>query len=107
MITIRIGKKEDGVITKVSVSGHAGYDVAGKDIVCAAVSTVVQLTTLTLKNLIDDHAKITEVKDGVLINVGAHGYDRAVMCVMLGFFEFTNELMLAYPANVSVEVVNI
>ena len=38
-----------GVHTGFSVSGHAGYADAGQDVVCAAVSSAVQLTV----NLLD------------------------------------------------------
>lgn len=33
-------KKDGEVITEFSVSGHAGYSESGKDIVCAAVSSL-------------------------------------------------------------------
>lgn len=33
---------KDGRIVQVAVNGHTGYAVAGEDIVCAAVSSVVQ-----------------------------------------------------------------
>ncbi|HCX65872.1 MAG TPA: ribosomal-processing cysteine protease Prp [Eubacteriaceae bacterium] len=33
-------QKEDGMIKSLLVSGHAEYDDIGKDIVCAAVSTL-------------------------------------------------------------------
>ncbi|MBW5447871.1 ribosomal-processing cysteine protease Prp [Cohnella sp. CFH 77786] len=40
MITVTIERGEDGRIRRFSVSGHAGYDVPGQDIVCAGVSAV-------------------------------------------------------------------
>lgn len=40
MIKVAV-KKVDGDLKKISVKGHAGYDVYGKDIVCAGVSSVV------------------------------------------------------------------
>ena len=36
--------RDKGRITGVRVSGHAGYAAAGQDIVCAAVTSAVQLT---------------------------------------------------------------
>ena len=38
----------------ITVDGHAGYAEAGKDIVCAAVSALVQTLILSLDNLTDD-----------------------------------------------------
>lgn len=40
MITVTIERGEAGRIRRFSVSGHAGYDDPGKDIVCAGVSAV-------------------------------------------------------------------
>lgn len=40
MITIEIVRSADGRIRQFTVSGHAGYDKPGKDIVCAGVSAV-------------------------------------------------------------------
>lgn len=51
MIHISVAK-EEGFIREFSVEGHAGYDEAGYDIVCAAVSAVVQTAVLGLTDVI-------------------------------------------------------
>lgn len=48
MITVRVTVVQDH-ISRLSVSGHAGYDVKGKDLVCAAVSGI----TFGLLNALD------------------------------------------------------
>ena len=40
MISVTI-KKKNHKIESILVSGHAGYDVEGKDIVCAGVSSIM------------------------------------------------------------------
>ena len=40
MIKVLVAKK-DNVINEITLNGHACYDEYGKDIVCAAVSTLV------------------------------------------------------------------
>ena len=40
MITVKIERGDSGRIRKFTVTGHAGYDDPGKDIVCAGVSAV-------------------------------------------------------------------
>ncbi len=40
MISVRVTRNED-MITRMKVSGHAGSDEYGKDLVCAAVSGIV------------------------------------------------------------------
>ena len=39
----------NGLISKISIKGHADYDTLGKDIFCAAVSSIV---TTTINNVI-------------------------------------------------------
>lgn len=43
MIRVRFDR-EQGALAGVSVTGHAGYADRGEDIVCAAVTSAVQLT---------------------------------------------------------------
>lgn len=43
--------KSQGFLTGFSFSGHSGYAEAGKDIVCASVSSAVQLTVNILDGL--------------------------------------------------------
>lgn len=57
--------KEKSSLIGFSVNGHAGYDDFGNDIVCASVSSAVQLTA----NLITDGFGIeadVSVKDGTI-----------------------------------------
>ena len=51
---------ENGKYTGLKVSGHAGFDEEGKDIVCAAVSVL----TLNLANSIEHFCE----KSGVLLD---------------------------------------
>ena len=53
MITVTFYCKNDGLIGFKS-EGHAGYDESGKDIVCAAVSTLVFTTIHAIKDLTED-----------------------------------------------------
>lgn len=47
---------------KLEVTGHAGYDIAGKDIVCAAVS----ILTYTFINLYDTDVWM-DSPDGIMV----------------------------------------
>ena len=49
MTNISIFKNKEGSIVKYVVDGHTGYDSAGNDILCAAVSVLTQ-TTLNALN---------------------------------------------------------
>ncbi len=51
MIRVLLYKDIDGSIYKYTVSGHAGYSTSGTDIVCAAVSVLVQTALIALKEV--------------------------------------------------------
>ena len=76
MIKVKL-TKEGNQIKKIKISGHAGYAEAGKDIVCAAVSSSVILTInniLTIDNealTYDNRAdlEINILKDDKIINI--------------------------------------
>jgi len=48
MIKVVIYKAQKGSIAGFKVTGHAGFDTHGKDIVCSAVSALAQTTLLGL-----------------------------------------------------------
>lgn len=70
MIKARFQKK-GGYIVAVTVSGHAGADEYGKDIVCAAVTSAVQLTANGLTELSSAKAVVKAEGDTVSITVAA------------------------------------
>jgi len=49
---------ENDRITGFSVSGHSGYEEAGKDIICAAVSAVVTMAEATINDVCGAKAKV-------------------------------------------------
>ena len=53
MITIKINRNEKNEIVSFSLNGHAGYDVNGKDIVCAAVSAVTNMILIGLNEILN------------------------------------------------------
>lgn len=60
MITISIEKENQNIIT-IEAKGHSGYAEAGKDIVCAAVSTLTQ-------NLINSLKQVLNIEPGYKID---------------------------------------
>jgi len=51
LIDAVIVKRPGGRVVEVRVSGHSGYAPSGSDIVCAAVSAIVQTAILGLKSI--------------------------------------------------------
>jgi len=69
MISVVI-KKNNSMITSLKVSGHAGYDDKGKDIVCAGVSSIViggfnalAKKSTKVKFLVNDNVSEVKIKD--------------------------------------------
>ncbi len=52
MISVLVEFDESGHVSRFDVSGHAGYDVPGKDIICAAVSAIVQAAVIGLTDVV-------------------------------------------------------
>lgn len=60
--------KENKQIKQIELSGHAGYDDSGYDIVCAAVSSQVISIENSLEKLLNIHCdiEVDEVEGGYL-----------------------------------------
>ena len=66
MIKIRV-KRKSGKIVEIIASGHSGYAERGKDIICAAVSAVVQTGFLGVNNINSKQVKINrDDEDGFI-----------------------------------------
>lgn len=53
MTNVKFYKNKQGHFVKYTISGHAGYDVHGNDIVCAAISVLGQTGVLSLKTVLN------------------------------------------------------
>ncbi|HHU48365.1 MAG TPA: ribosomal-processing cysteine protease Prp [Clostridiales bacterium] len=60
MIRVYFLSGPEGLIQEFTVKGHAGCEVAGKDIVCAAVSAVVQTAVIGLTDVAGVHPEHTQ-----------------------------------------------
>ena len=102
MIKILITRKED-IIIRVEVKGHAGYAEYGKDIVCSAVSGIVQTVGASLDLMQKD---LTTQKEGhVMIDVtnidDKYMHDAQVLldALVLG----CDNIRKQYPKNIKME----
>lgn len=98
MIKISV-KKENNIIKEIKVTGHANYADYGKDIVCAAVSSI---TTTTINDILilDNKAISYDVQDGnMIITNNDNELANKLLTVMLNSLE---ELANDYPKNISI-----
>lgn len=65
MITAEFFIKE-GVNSGFRICGHSGYAEEGNDIVCASVSSAVQLTANTITDFIGAEADVSVGKNGLI-----------------------------------------
>lgn len=68
MTKIRIVRK-NALIVQVYASGHSGYAESGSDIVCAAISAVIQTACLGVRNQIGKKAQISINEDEATLHL--------------------------------------
>lgn len=93
MINVLIKKKQNHIIN-LKITGHAGSDVYGKDLVCAGVSTagVGVLNMLSKKGFLDKRIGTIEIDEGY-INIVVNQVDE-VCQVVLETLEVTLDTMI-------------
>lgn len=74
MVKVKIESSNE-VITRIVISGHAGYDEKGKDLVCAAVSSIAVGTLNALDELTKDDCELILTDDQVMIIVKRNEHD--------------------------------
>ena len=84
----------------VNISGHAGHDDEGYDIVCASVSTL----TITIINVINDlgysyNIKNLNKKNGFL-SFDIESADEIIERIMNTFIDSLIDLESQYPSNI-------
>lgn len=96
---IRVLKKDD----HIEVSGHAAFAEYGKDIVCAAVSSIV-ITTVNGIISIDDKSINYVEKDG-FISIDVIKHSKEVDALILNMMNLLKELEIQYKKNIRIEEV--
>ena len=81
--------------------GHAGYGPPGQDIVCAAVSTLVQGAVLALDMLVGDGLSVDAETPG-RVQVRIRDPDEKTQVVMAVLELSLGDLQKQYPENVNV-----
>lgn len=98
MIKVNV-KKNNEIINELVIKGHAGYDVHGKDIVCAAVSSMA-ITTINNIIALDDSVYYEENSGLLKIRVEK---DTDINQKLLGnLIRMLSELESQYPKNIEI-----
>lgn len=94
---IVITKHEDGL----SIRGHAHYAEIGKDIVCAAVSSLAQTLIYSIEELTED--KIQYVSKPGTVEIKHGNLSANAQLLVDSFFVGVNMIADNYPDNVRVD----
>ena len=98
MIKVNV-KKNNDIINELVIKGHAGYDVHGKDIVCAAVSS---MAITIVKNIIAlDDSVCYEENSGLLI-IRIKEDTEVNQKLLNNLVRMYTELETQYPKNIEI-----
>ena len=99
MIKVSI-KKENGIISEITIEGHSGYEELGKDIVCAAVSSI-SITTVNALISIDEGCIVYTNDDGFLkIEIKKH--DQIIDKLINNMINLLTELEKDYKKKIEI-----
>jgi hypothetical protein len=114
LIVIRLGNISfkdglyfpDNMPVNITISGHAGNDSKGRDIVCAAVSALSQTLILSIERLVKAEQSV-KVRDGVLSSTLQPASEQAeetklkllIESFLIGILEIQRE----YPDRIKIE----
>ncbi|MCD6102710.1 MAG: ribosomal-processing cysteine protease Prp [Thermotogaceae bacterium] len=99
MIRVTLSRAKNGRVC-LEVMGHSGFAVKGKDIVCAAVSTLIQHTARILSKRKQCYC---EKNDGFLKMVVLHS-DELSKLLLNELLESLRDIEAQFPENLFVEV---
>ncbi len=85
----------------IEISGHAGYDEYGKDIVCASVSSVIMTTVNSIMNI--DNSSISYMDDGNKIIIEKLNDNDIVDKLLDTMILILKDLEEQYKENIKVE----
>lgn len=102
MTRIEIFRK-NGSIFGYRAIGHSGYSEQGSDIVCAAISTALQMTLISLQEVLKlkPHVEIDE-EGMMLVKLTEQDIKtcKEVYIVLDAMYIFLKELSKQYPKNI-------
>lgn len=96
---IKVKVKNNKQIEEIIISGHALYDTLGKDIVCAAVSSMAITTVNAILSLEDT---ISYKEDEGLLKIKVIKDTEINQKILSNLIRMLNELSGQYPKNIEI-----
>lgn len=94
MIKVKVNKKN------IKISGHAGFNAYGKDIVCASVSSIIYTTVNGILNISNNAIKYEDNKEFFIIEVLSD--DEITNKLINNMLDLLEELEKQYPKNIKI-----
>ena len=94
----------------IEISGHAGYGEVGKDIVCASVSSAVQLVCNTITESFKSPVEISvDKKMGISLKLVSYSNSNDVYSILLieGFKLHLETLLEDFPKNIKIKITEV
>lgn len=98
MIIVNI-KKKDKEVKEIIIKGHADYDNLGKDIVCAAVST---MAITSINNIIALEETIDYEEKAGLLKIRVLNDTEINQKILDNLIRMLKELSCQYPKNIEI-----
>ncbi len=99
MIKVNV-KYNNDKICELVIKGHAGYDVYGKDIVCAAVSSMAITTVNNIIALDNDSINCEDLSG--LLKIRVIKETEVNTKLLANLVRMLEELKLQYPKNIEI-----
>lgn len=96
---IKVSIKKTNSINEIRIDGHSGYDEMGKDIVCAAVSSIV-ITTVNAILKIDEKSLEYVQDESLTITIKKH--TKTIDLLIENMLDMLRELEEQYSENISI-----
>ncbi len=84
----------------ITITGHANYDMYGKDIVCAAVSATVICTINAISSININAINVLNDTDRLVINILDN--DDITNKLLNNMISLLKELAIKYPKNIKI-----
>lgn len=101
MIKVNV-TKNNGLVEKISIKGHAMYDDYGKDIVCASVSTMVITTVNAISRF--EQNDITCNQDDGFVEIVINTHNSITDTLIDNLIDLLKELEQQYNKNLKINI---
>ncbi len=100
MIIIKV-EKQDNIVKKIDILGHALYDDYGKDIVCSAVSSITITSVNAIVRFNEKAIEHNVLEDGMHLIINSN--DDITNTLLDNMLSLLKELARDYPKNIKFE----